>query len=93
VIPSQHINMDNDGRLSIIRLIYSGEIQLKNLCRENDEIKMSLEEALVMVHGHGATHKEYYVYSVLDIADGCEKVKVAYLEPGKTCWRSWGSLA
>jgi hypothetical protein len=71
--------MDNDGRLSIIRLICGGEIQYKNLCRENNEVKMSLEEALVMVHGRGATQKEdCYVYGVLSIADGCEKFKIAY---------------
>ncbi|KAH8766050.1 heterokaryon incompatibility protein-domain-containing protein [Diaporthe sp. PMI_573] len=86
VVEPLHIRMQK-GELVIIRSIFGGNHQYAELSSRNGMVLMSFEEALAMSAGRSATIAEDYVYGVLGISFGGERVTVEYGKGQPLDWR------
>lgn len=86
VVEPQHIRM-HKGELVIIRSIFGGDQQYTELCSSNGMVLMSFEEALAMSAGRSASIAEDYVYGVLGISLGGERVTAEYGKGQPLDWR------
>ncbi|KAK2607035.1 hypothetical protein N8I77_005744 [Diaporthe amygdali] len=80
VYPRQfRVQEDPDGslRFTIIRTVFGGEQQYEEL-QSIGGITMPFEEALTMITDRDATKEEDYVYGVLGICEGGDKIDVKY---------------
>lgn len=86
VVEPLHIRMEKD-KVVIIRSIFGGEHQHAELSSSNGMVLMSFEEALAMSIGRCATIEEDYIYGVLGISVGGERVTVEYGKGQPLDWR------
>lgn len=86
VVEPLHIRMQK-GELVIIRSIFGGSQQYAELCSSNGAVLMSFEEALAMSAGRSATIAEDYVYGVLGISVGGERLTPEYGKGQPLDWR------
>lgn len=77
IISPRHIMMEK-GQLAITRSIFGGEQQYNELCSEDGSVLMSFEEALALVHDRIASVREDYIYGVLGMSMGGQKISVEY---------------
>lgn len=87
VVEPLHIRMEK-GELVIIRSIFGGSQQYAELSSSNGMVLMSFEEALVMSAGRSASIAEDYIYGVLGISMGGERVTVEYGKGQPLDWRT-----
>lgn len=66
------------SRLTLIKTVFGGEQQYKELRTTADGILMSFEEASIMAQGRQATCEEDYVYGLLGISQGGSKIDIEY---------------
>ncbi|KAI3393514.1 hypothetical protein diail_4191 [Diaporthe ilicicola] len=86
VVEPLHIRMQK-GELVIIRSIFGGAQQYAESCSSDGAVLMSFEEALAMSAGRSATIAEDYIYGVLGISMGGERVTAEYGKCQPLDWR------
>lgn len=86
VVEPLHIRL-HKGELVIIRSIFGGSQQYAELCSSSGMVLMSFEEALAVSAGRSATIAEDYVYGVLGISMGGERVTAEYGKGQPLDWR------
>lgn len=80
VFPRQFRMEDDDDsyRLIILRTVFGGEQQYRELQSKTRGVSMPFEEALAMFKGRDATREEDYIYGILGITERGGEIRIEY---------------